>query len=111
MQKATAYFELSSQLGASFEAHYYLGHIYSAQASAPGIPQNFVASSCAMAVSFFKNVAERGVWDDNLIREAEVSWLSGNQREREIAVLKWWIAAERGWEVAQNNLGHIFDQG
>jgi len=109
--KATIYFDTAARLGSPLEAYYYLGQIYSAQAVMLGIPQNFVASSCAMAVSFFKNVAERGVWDDNLMQEAETAWVSGSQRERQIAVLKWWIAAERGWEIAQNNLGHILDQG
>ena len=64
-----------------------------------------------MAVSFYKLVAERGVWDDDLLRDAEAAWLSENQQEKEIAMLKWRVAAERGSEIAQSNLGYILDQG
>ena len=64
-----------------------------------------------MAVSFYKLVAERGVWDDNLLHEAEVGWNSGTERGKKLAMLKWWIAAERGFETAQNNLAFVLDQG
>jgi aryl-alcohol dehydrogenase-like predicted oxidoreductase len=64
-----------------------------------------------MAVSFYKLVSERGVWDDDLVRDAEAAWLSDNQQEKEVAMLKWRIAAERGSEIAQNNLAYILDQG
>jgi len=70
-----------------------------------------VGGFCAMSVSFYKLVAERGVWDDDLLREAEIAWLSGTERGKEIAILKWWIAAERGFEVAQNNMAYVLDQG
>ena len=64
-----------------------------------------------MAVSFYKLVSERGVWDDDLVRDAEAAWLSDSQQEKEMAMLKWRIAAERGSEIAQNNLAYILDQG
>lgn len=64
-----------------------------------------------MAVSFHKLVAERGVWDDDLVRDGELAWTSGTDRGKEIAMLKWWIAAERGHEIAQNNLAYVLDQG
>ena len=64
-----------------------------------------------MAVSFYKIVSERGVWDEDLLREAELAWMTGTDHGREIAMLKWWIAAERGFEIAQNNLAYILDQG
>ena len=64
-----------------------------------------------MAVSFHKLVAERGVWDDDLLRDAEAAWNSGTERGKEIAMLKWRIAAEQGFEIAQNNLAFILDQG
>jgi SEL1 protein len=63
-----------------------------------------------MAVSFHKIVAERGVWGDDLLRDAEVAWSSETDRGKEMAMLKWWIAAERGSEVAQNNLAFVLDQ-
>jgi SEL1 protein len=64
-----------------------------------------------MAVSFYKIVSERGVWGDDLLRDAEIAWMTGTERGKETAMLKWWIAAERGSEVAQTNLAHILDQG
>ena len=64
-----------------------------------------------MAVSFHKLVSERGVWDDDLLKDAEEAWSSGMDRGKEMAMLKWWIAAERGSEVAQNNLAFVLDQG
>lgn len=64
-----------------------------------------------MAVSFYKLVAERGVWDDDLLRDAEIAWMSGTDQGKEVAMLKWWIAAERGYEIAQNNLAYVLDQG
>ena len=34
-----------------------------------------------------------------------------NERAKEDAMLRWWIASERGIETAQNNLAYILDQG
>lgn len=108
---ATTYFETAVRLGSPFEAYYYLGQIHSSQASNPVIPRNIASGSCAMAVSFHKLVAERGVWDDNLVKEAEAAWSTDTHRGKEIAILKWWMAAERGSEIAQNNLAYVLDQG
>jgi SEL1 protein len=64
-----------------------------------------------MAVSFHKLVAERGAWDEDPLKEAETAWMSGADRGKELAMLKWWIAAEQGSEIAQNNLAFVLDQG
>lgn len=37
--------------------------------------------------------------------------MRGTDESKDIAILKWWIAAERGSEIAQNNLGYVLDQG
>ncbi|KAG6889928.1 hypothetical protein C0992_003523, partial [Termitomyces sp. T32_za158] len=84
--------------------------IASNQAQTPGILSHVASSSCAMAVSFYKLVSERGGWDEDFLREAEIAWMSPLEQSKEIAVLKWWIAAERGSEVAQNNLAYVLDQ-
>ncbi|KAJ6593532.1 HCP-like protein [Mycena capillaripes] len=107
---AAAIFNTAIAFGSPFEAYYYLGQIQSAQAGTPGISPAIASSSCAMAVSFYKIVSERGVWGDDLLRDAEIAWMSGTERGKETAMLKWWLAAERGSEVAQNNLAHILDQ-
>ena len=41
-----------------------------------------------MAVSFHKLVSERGVWEDDLLREAEIAWMSGTEKGQEVAMLK-----------------------
>lgn len=64
-----------------------------------------------MAVSFFKLVSERGAWGDDPVREGEARWRLGTERAKEDAMLRWWIASERGIETAQNNLAYILDQG
>jgi SEL1 protein len=107
---ATTYFESAIRHGSPFEAYYYLGAIYSAQAQSSNVAEHYSASACAMAVSFYKTVAEKGVWDDDLLRDAEAAWVEGTDRGKEVAMLKWWIAAERGFEIAQSNLAFILDQ-
>lgn len=97
--------------GSPFEAYYYLAEIQAAQAASTNLPPEIVSSSCSVAVSFYKIVAERGVWDEDLLTDAERSWMSGTGQGKEIALLKWWMAAERGFEIAQNNLAFILDQG
>ncbi|KAI6029414.1 hypothetical protein BKA83DRAFT_4218619 [Pisolithus microcarpus] len=91
---AATYFETAIRFGSTFEAHFYLAKIHTTNMRASGLPQDYAAGSCSSAVSFYKLAAERGVWDDDL----------------ELAILKWWVAAERGLEVAQNNLAYVLDQ-
>ncbi|PFH52111.1 hypothetical protein AMATHDRAFT_74407 [Amanita thiersii Skay4041] len=107
---ATTYFEAAVRHGSPFEAYYHLGQIHSAQASNARLPSHLTSSSCAMAVSFYKLVTERGVWDDDLLRDAELAWMLGTDEGKELAMLKWWVAAERGSEIAQNNLAYVLDQ-
>ena len=64
-----------------------------------------------MALTYYKLVAERGAWLDDPVREGEARWKLGTDRAKEDAMLRWWIASERGIEVAQNNLAYILDQG
>ena len=67
--------------------------------------------ACSIAASFYKVVAERGSWDEDLIREGEDAWETGTLSGKLLAMLKWWISAERGFEIGQNNLAFILDQG
>lgn len=111
LKLATAFFEAAIRQGSPFEAYYYLADIQARIARNPATPPEIAGSSCAIAVSFSKLVAERGIWEENLLRDAEVAWNSGTMRGKELAMLKWWVAAERGFEVAQNNLAFVLDQG
>ncbi|KAJ3575054.1 hypothetical protein NP233_g1348 [Leucocoprinus birnbaumii] len=107
---ATTFFESAIRNGSPFEAYFYLAEIQASQAANTKLPQEVISGSCAVAVSFYKLVAERGVWDEDLLTDAERSWMSGTDLGKEIAMLKWWVAAERGFEIAQNNLAYILDQ-
>ncbi|TEB38352.1 HCP-like protein [Coprinellus micaceus] len=107
---AIVYFDAAMRNGAPFEPYYYLAEYYSSQATNTGLPAHVASSSCSMAVSFYKRVAERGVWEDDLLRDAEVAWMSQENQDKEVAMLKWWLGAERGYEIAQNNLGYVLDQ-
>ncbi|KAM6502505.1 hypothetical protein JOM56_002482 [Amanita muscaria] len=107
---ATTYFEAAVRHGSPFEPYYYLAQMHSTQASDTRLPAHITSSSCAMAVSFYKLVAERGVWDDDLSREAEASWATGLNEGKDLSLTKWWIAAERGSEIAQNNIAYVLDQ-
>jgi SEL1 protein len=111
MKPAGTYFEAAVRCGSPFEAHFYLAKIHTMNMRAAGLPQDYAAGSCAGAVLFYKLVAERGVWDDDLVDEAEFAWHSGTERGKEMAILMWWIAAERGSEISQNNLAYVLDQG
>ncbi|KAH9856024.1 HCP-like protein [Lenzites betulinus] len=110
LKLATAHFETALRQGSPFEAYYYLADIQARQARASMIPAEIAGSSCAIAVSFFKLVSERGTWDDNLLKDADDMWNLGTERGSEMAMLRWWVAAERGYEVAQNNLAFVLDQ-
>jgi hypothetical protein len=123
LKLATSWFETAMRQGSPFEAYYYLGSIYGDQAKESMMSDGGVSGSCPMAVAFHKLVAERGAgwgwgtWGggseegEDLLREAEDAWTSGTERGREMALLKWRIAAEQGFEVAQNNLAFVLDQG
>ncbi|GBE81290.1 HCP-like protein [Sparassis crispa] len=110
LKLATTYFETAVRQGSPFEAYYYLAELQSSQARSSATPANIAGSSCAIAVSFYKLVAERGSWEDDLLNEAELAWNTATERGGEMAMLRWWIAAERGFESAQNNLAFVLDQ-
>ncbi|EPQ55072.1 HCP-like protein [Gloeophyllum trabeum ATCC 11539] len=107
---AQASFEAALRNGSPFEAYYYLATIHSASIKNPAVPPAMATGSCAIAVSFYKLVAERGSWEDDFVKQAEVAWNQGTELGRQTAILKWWMAAERGSEIAQNNLAFVLDQ-
>ncbi|KAG8803808.1 ERAD-associated protein [Serendipita sp. 399] len=55
-------------------------------------------------------VAERGCWKNNVVAEAEKYWNSPDPSLREGAIVRWQIAADRGVEVAQNNLAYVLEE-
>ena len=109
---AKQHFESALRHGSQFEAYYWSGQMHATmarlQAAQEATPNT---GACAVATSFYKIVAERGSWKSTLISEAERLWKSGGEQEKEAAILRWMIAADRGVEAAQNNVAYILDQG
>ncbi|KAH7064500.1 hypothetical protein BKA62DRAFT_763445 [Auriculariales sp. MPI-PUGE-AT-0066] len=114
---ALGYFEAALKNGSPFEAYYYIARMnaanaYAAEQQQPG-RGGTVGGACSIAVSFYKHAAERGTWrGDNLQGEAEQLWFreAAAPPDRDGALLRWWLAAERGFESAQNNLAYVLDQ-
>ncbi|PVF93989.1 HCP-like protein [Serendipita vermifera] len=112
MGHAKNYFDLAIRHGSQFEAYYYTAtiHANNARNHAQLNPSQSNAGSCPIAVSFYKMVAEKGTWKNNILAEAEKYWNSPDPSLREGAVVRWQIAADRGVEVAQNNLAYILEE-
>lgn len=106
---AMTYFEAAMRHGSPFEAFYYLAKTQASQMK--NLPASLKPGACSIAASFFKVVTERASWDDDLIRGGERAWEMGTPSGKQLAMLKWWIAAERGYEIGQNNLAFVLDQG
>ncbi|KAH8087852.1 HCP-like protein [Cristinia sonorae] len=109
-KSATMYFEQGIRQGNPFEGYYYLADLQARIARTRTTPRDIAGSTCAVAVSFYKLIAERGTWGDDLLSHADMQWQLGTERGKEMAMLRWWIAAERGYEIAQNNLAFELDQ-
>ncbi|KDN67800.1 hypothetical protein CSUB01_08929 [Colletotrichum sublineola] len=94
---ANNYFELAARYG-QIEAHYYLAEmVYN------GVGRD---KTCSMALGYYKNVAEKA---EPLVS----SWAEANQAyyygDEELAFLEYVMAAEQGYERAQNNVAFILD--
>ncbi|GAA5863624.1 hypothetical protein JCM1840_000083 [Sporobolomyces johnsonii] len=89
----------------TFQAYYYLAELAARSSSTP--PAQAAHDSCPVAVAFYKKVAERGDWEHEVWWEAERARERGDERT---ALLGYWIMAERGYEVAQNNVAWILDR-
>lgn len=114
MQSAKNYFDSAIRHGSQLEAYYYSATIHASVARSNAMakpPVNMNMGSCPIAVSFYKIVAERGCWKNNILAEAEKYWNSPDPSLREGAIIRWQIAADRGVEVAQNNLAYILEEG
>ncbi|GAA6007079.1 hypothetical protein JCM11491_001501 [Sporobolomyces phaffii] len=103
---ATSFFEAAIRVDGNrqpdqFQAYYYLAELASLSASSSS------GDHCPATVSFYKHVAERGDWDHEVWFEAERARERGDLAR---ALLGYWIMAERGYEVAQNNVAWILDR-
>lgn len=112
MVYAKNYFDNAIRHGSQFEAYYYAATIHASMArSSAQVNPNPNVGACPVAVSFYKTVAERGCWKNNILAEAEKYWNSPDPSLREGAILRWQIAADRGVETAQNNLAYVLEEG
>ncbi|KAI0294401.1 hypothetical protein BC826DRAFT_1012129 [Russula brevipes] len=105
---AISYFDAAMRHGSPLEAFYYLAKIQ--EAKMKSMPAYLKPGACSIATAFFKVVAERGSWDEDLIREGEEAWETETPSGKQLAMLKWWMSAERGFEIGQNNLAFLLDQ-
>lgn len=103
--RAAKYFESAIRHGSSFEAFYHLGGLHASQARSD---RNGKPGACGVAVGYYKHVSETGTWDHDFVGEANRAWLRG---EHDKALLGWWVAAEMGYETAQNNVAFMLDRG
>ncbi|WOO82405.1 Protein sel-1 1 [Vanrija pseudolonga] len=88
--------------GSPFEAFHLLATLHLEEAREEGDK----SGSCGVGLSYFKRVSETGSWDHDYIGEADRAWGRGEQDK---ALLGWWIAAETGSELAQNNVAFVID--
>ncbi|THH20211.1 hypothetical protein EUX98_g8629 [Antrodiella citrinella] len=109
-KSAITYFDQGIREGNRFEGYYYVADLHARTSRSPTTPREIAGSACAMAVSFYKLVSERGAWGDDLLQDADLEWQLGTDRGEEMAMLRWWLAAERGYEIAQNNIAFQLDQ-
>lgn len=102
---ATTYFEHAIRHDGVRQADTFQSYYYLAELASRAVNR---ADQCPTSVSFYKVVAERGDWDHEVWWEAERALGRGDER---LALLGYWIMAERGYEAAQNNVAWILDRG
>lgn len=97
LRVANNFFELAARYG-NIEAHYYL-----AEMLYHGVGRE---KACSMALGYYKNVAEKA---EPLVS----SWADANDAydsgDYEVAFLEYLMAAEQGYERAQNNVAYMLD--
>ncbi|KAI1322401.1 hypothetical protein F5Y16DRAFT_386645 [Xylariaceae sp. FL0255] len=97
LKVANSYFEAAARWG-NLEAQYFLAEMIH-----HGVGND---KSCAAAMQYYKSVAERS---EPLVS----SWMEANQAhedgDQELALLDYIMAAEQGYEKAQNNAAFLLD--
>ncbi|KAK7743339.1 ERAD-associated protein [Diatrype stigma] len=97
LKVANHYFEAAVRWG-NFEAQYYI-----AEMTHYGVGRD---KTCNLAMTYYKSVAERA---EPLVS----SWTEANQAyddgDHDLALLDYVMAAEQGYEKAQNNVAYILD--
>ncbi|KAG5989986.1 hypothetical protein E4U43_004390 [Claviceps pusilla] len=97
LRVASDYFELAARYD-SLEAYYYL-----AEMTYHGVGRE---KTCRLALAYYKNVAEKA---EPLVS----SWADANEAydagDYDVAFLEYLMAAEQGYEQAQNNVAYMLD--
>lgn len=99
---AVPYFDNAIKNGDNYQSYYYLAEINTLNVQQSNQPQ-----LCPIAVAFYKRVAERGDWFDDIFWKAERAWDNGDEVTALVGFL---MMAERGYEVAQNNVAYMLDR-
>ncbi|GAO13450.1 hypothetical protein UVI_02016630 [Ustilaginoidea virens] len=97
LQAASNFFDLAARYG-NIESHYYL-----AEMMHHGVGRE---KSCSLALGYYKNVAEKAEPLVSSWGDANEAYGSGDY---ELAVLEYLMAAEQGYEKAQNNVAYLLD--
>lgn len=97
LRQANNYFELAARYG-DIEANYHLAEMVHHQVGRE--------ASCAIALNYYKNVAEK-------VEPLVSSWAEANQAyeagDYETAFLHYLLGAEQGYERAQTNVAYMLD--
>ncbi|MBW0464846.1 hypothetical protein O181_004561 [Austropuccinia psidii MF-1] len=96
------HFDNAIKHGDSYQSYYYLAEINTLNFQQFNRPE-----LCPIAVAFYKRVAERGDWFEEVFWKSEKAWADGDEAT---ALLGFWMMAERGYEVAQNNVAYLLDR-
>ena len=108
-QDAIKVFEAGIRSGSPFEALYHVAEHHAARSrkiADEGIQDHL--SVCGIATIYYKIVSEVGSWGEDFVGDADRAWARG---ETNNALVGWWLAAEAGSEIGQNNVAFLLSRG
>lgn len=100
------FFEAGVRSGSPFEALYHVADHHAAASKAAGDADHL--SVCGIATIYFKIVSEVGSWNEDFVGDADRAWA---RDEADKALVGWWLAAEAGYEIGQNNVAFLLSKG
>ncbi|KAL7423081.1 ERAD-associated protein [Cryptotrichosporon argae] len=106
--QAVQLLEAALRHGSPFEAFHLLAAVHAETAQAQAQARG-AQGMCGVAVAWHKLAAERGAWDDlDFVGDADRAWARGEEAK---AMIGWWLAAEMGHEIGQNNVAFMLSKG
>lgn len=101
-------FEAGVRSGSPFEALYHVAEHHAARSRDDAFSDQDHLSVCGIAAIYYKIVSEVGAWGEDFLGDADRAWARG---EGDKALLGWWLAAEAGSEIGQNNVAFLLSRG